>query len=104
ARWEWHSRYQRPYRTTTDQGSTSASHSRPASLRYATDTRRPAATASTSSPATTGSGRDEWGSGAAEAYERSSAACRPTLSGSALTTLSRAVPTGSPASAAAGRP
>ncbi len=33
ARWEWHSRYHRPWRTTTAHGSTSVCHSLPASLR-----------------------------------------------------------------------
>ncbi len=58
ARCEWHSRYQRPYRTTTAHGSTSPSHSLPDSPRYMISTRCRAATAATSALVVVGSGRD----------------------------------------------
>lgn len=89
ARCAWHSRYQRPYRTMTAHGSTSASRSSSLSPLCVTRTRRRSATAANRALVVAGAGRATRRSGVAEMYARSAAACRPTLSGRArMTALS----------------
>jgi hypothetical protein len=89
-----HSMYHRPWRTTTAHGSTSASHSEPASERYLRRTRRWPEQARTTAAVASGSGRAAARSGAGAVARRTASAWAATGSGSARTILPSALPTG----------